>query len=61
MSDITIRAWTSKNGWYVASDPRLRFEKSFRKYGIRAKIAYLYAKLFYQRVVIDTEEEGEDD
>ena len=59
MNKIHIRAWTSKDGWYIGADPRLVFEKSFTNYGIWAKLNYLYAKIFYQKVVIDIRDKDE--
>ena len=57
MSKIQIRAWTSEDGWWLGSDQRLQFVRSFNKYGIIAKITYLYAKIFYSRVIVEVEDE----
>jgi len=56
MNDITIRAYNTDNGWYMDTDERLKTRATFKKYGLRAKMYYLYCTIFYQKVIVEVKD-----
>jgi len=59
MNKVQIRAWSGNDGWFLGADERLTFIRQFSKYGLAAKLTYLYAKLCYEHVLVEIKDKHE--